>query len=75
MRRMACSYVNPARANWRRFIFEFISKEMSFEEVTYEKKKLVMNSLLQVSKCDPSGGNWPNLPPTIVTPGTFCVQN
>jgi (1->4)-alpha-D-glucan 1-alpha-D-glucosylmutase len=28
--------------------FEFISKEMSFAEVIYEKKKLVMNSLLRV---------------------------
>ncbi len=42
-------FVCPSGASKLEKIYsEFISKEMSFDDVTYEKKKLVMNTLLRV---------------------------
>ena len=48
MPRMDCLYAPLARVSWRKYTSDFISKNVSFDDVSYAKKKLVMNTLLRV---------------------------
>ena len=64
-------FVEPEGARRMEEIYStFIGRRQNFAEVVYQKKKLVMNTLLRSRDAQLWGGNWPNLLRRIVTRGS-----